>query len=49
MIDVEAALKAFIIYQPEEVSILSGRGEIPRLHRLSSEYPDDRKANQSRT
>ncbi len=44
-----AVVKAFVICQPEKVSIPSERGEIPRLHRLSSRYPNGRRITQGRT
>ncbi len=43
------ASKAFVVYQPEKVSISLGRGEIPRLYCLSSKHPNRRATNQGRT
>ncbi len=44
-----AALKALVICQPEEVSILPGKDGIPRLDCLPLRYPDGRWANQGHT
>ncbi len=46
---VGAVTKIFVICQLEKVSISLGRGKIPRLYRLSSKYPNRRRANQGRT
>ncbi len=40
--------EALIVCQPQEVPISLGLGEIPRLHRLLSEYPNGRRTNQGR-
>ena len=44
-----ATTKAFIIRQPEKMSMPPRRGQIPRLDCLSSRYPDGRRANQGHT
>ncbi len=46
---VGATTEAFIVYQPEKVSIPLRRGEISRLHRLSSRYLNRRRRNEGRT
>ncbi len=46
---VRPTAEALIIHQPQEVLISSGRGEIPRLHRLPPEHPNGRRTNQGRT
>ena len=43
---VGAITEALVIRQLKEVSIPRRKGEIPRLHRLSSGYPNRRKADQ---
>ena len=44
-----ATTEALVIRQPEEMSIPLRRGEIFRLHCLSPEHSDRRRANRRRT
>ncbi len=44
-----AAEKVFVVCQPENVSIPSGRGKVPRLHCLSSWHLNGRETNQGYT
>ncbi len=44
-----AAAKTIVICQPKKMSILLGRGEIPRLHCVSSRHPNGKETNQGRT
>ena len=47
--NIRATGKVFAIYQIEKVSIPPARGEILRLHYLSSRYSNGRKTNQDHT
>ena len=40
---VESAVKIFIIHQSQKILILLEQSEIPRLHCLSSRYPNKKK------